>query len=858
MKNRIAIGLALVCMTSSWQAATADPCGMVPPVQMIERTAITRIGLQKTYISYHKGVETMVLRPGFRGKVDEFGMLIPFPSPPSLRKVDDNIFAHIAAAVDPPEITAYVMQRRKTLSRATRSAPSAGAVESLDDADLSFNAVKVVNREAVGMYDIAVLAAGSSTALSRWMDDEGFRYPKGMDDVVQDYVDSRWYFVAIKTKVGQKAGVNPRPGLRGVNSNLPAGATFDGHVQAMGFRFKSDRLIVPMRLSAFNPGELRNVVYILTDGPRRIEDIPKRYVQRQISGKELYNNITKPLPLRVIGGTYNELNQWQKKNLKTQRNPTPHNGKAKELFASDLLAVYSGRLANPVEQKEKDLLAIGERLGLRGPQLDQLHDQVLDKDRSKAENSALKHLRKMTMTVVDGDFDRDVLGRQNLTFARYRMPKHRNNKIKYNSTTFGPGRKMPGKLYKSANLDHESLFEWVADNLDEIVEDDEDDAQAASFWSGWTPAGLGLGVCFMLLAVGRRRRRASEHRGAPWLALVLGVSMGAAVINMGVAHSVPALSLNHLIADLGDSKKAEAAIRSIKTFGESAVDPLVDEIVDSQDMVRIGWSIVALAEIGGAKADKELLKLHQSAAQPMLVRTWAAAARIDMAKSPEDVMKLMPLTGTFPSLQRPVTERILATLGNAQGEQAAEAMLAISARMPQLQSQLASRIVQVGASALVGAMVKSKDQNVRRMAAAYLATVAGKQPKQVAKAVIDAYRFSANVNQPPWHGGALFVPGMVWNKKHARALVDNLVRWHLWADLNGDNASKQQIHNNLRSLSLARVAGYQSPGWGSASTQQWLSLWGRIIGKKAMRSLLSQQGATDKYRSVLSGLQQAR
>ena len=857
MLSRIMAGLALIGVATSWHLASADPCGMVPPVQIIERDAIKRVGLQKTFVSYHKGVETMVLRPGFSGKVDEFGMLIPFPSVPALRKVDDNIFAHIAAAVDPPEVHAYVIRNRyRNLKKASsRAMPGAVAETAAKDDDLSFNEVRVVKREAVGMYDVAVLEAGSSNALSVWMDDNGFRYPTGMDKTVQDYVDIRWVFVAIKTKVGQKDGVNPRPGMRKVNSKLPAGANFNGHVQAMGFRFKSDRLVVPMRLSAFNPGELRNVVYILTDGPRRIQDIPKRYVKRQISGKELFNNVTKPLPLRVVNGKYSELQAWQKQNLKTQRDPTRHNGKAKELFAADLLAVQSGRLANPVEEKEKDLLAIGERLGLRGHQLDQLHDQVLDKERKKAEKRALRRLQRMTLTVVDGDFERDLLARQNLTFARYRMPKHRNNKLKYDSVRFGPGQKMGGNLYRSASMDSIDTLEKVAQADDILSLPDAPAAPAvSSSWSRWTSVGLGAGVFLVLFSLIRRRR--SRPLNSSWLVLVLGVSFGAAVVSSSarLAHGVPATNLQQLIADLGDGDRAEAAVRQLKSFGTWAIDPLADEVADSQDMVKVGWAIVAIGEIGGDKATKVLTEIHQDGSKSMLVRTWAAAARIDMARTTEEVLALMPLSASFPSLQRPLTKRVLATVGQAKGPAAAEAMLSISARMPQLQAQLAQSILDLGAPALVATMAGSKDQNARRMAASYLASLGNQKPEAVANAVIEAYRFSPKAKDVPWAGGALFVPGIRWQQKTARALADQLLRWHLWADLNKKPQLQQQIHNNLRSVSLARVAGYGSPGWNNSATSQWLTVWGRVVGKKAMRSLLAQQNAVKQYQGVLNQL----
>ena len=108
----------------------------------------------------------------------------------------------------------------------------------------------VLKKEAVGMYEVAVLATGSADALKKWLDDHGFRYPDGMDKPCNEYVEQGWCFVAVKTKVGTKDGADPKPGARNVDTQLPPDAGFDGDVQAMGFRFKSEELVVPMRLSA--------------------------------------------------------------------------------------------------------------------------------------------------------------------------------------------------------------------------------------------------------------------------------------------------------------------------------------------------------------------------------------------------------------------------------------------------------------------------------------------------------------------------------------------------------------------------------------------------------------------------------
>mgnify|MGYP006116123677 CR=1 FL=1 len=143
----------------------ADPCGMVPPIYVGQPPVLARVGEQQTYVFYKDGIETFVIRPGFTGDVDTFGMLIPFPTPPAIRKVPDNIFSQVAAAVDPPEVVLYLYPPFAALK-----ARAGGVVT--QDAALNFSAprregVRVLRQEAVGMYQVAVLAAGSSAALKK-------------------------------------------------------------------------------------------------------------------------------------------------------------------------------------------------------------------------------------------------------------------------------------------------------------------------------------------------------------------------------------------------------------------------------------------------------------------------------------------------------------------------------------------------------------------------------------------------------------------------------------------------------------------------------------------------------------------
>ncbi len=69
----------------------------------------------------------------------------------------------------------------------------------------------------------------------------------------------------------------------------------------------------------------------------------------------------------------------------------------------------TGRLAHPFEEREKELLRISERLDLRGPDIDRLHGAALEEEREKTIRQALEDLKSMTLTVIDGEFPRELL-----------------------------------------------------------------------------------------------------------------------------------------------------------------------------------------------------------------------------------------------------------------------------------------------------------------------------------------------------------------------------------------------------------------------------------------------------------------
>ncbi|WP_372366557.1 DUF2330 domain-containing protein [Candidatus Uabimicrobium sp. HlEnr_7] len=404
----------------------ADPCGMVTSGPGIER-----MGIQRTYVFYKNKIESIVLRPGFSGKLNDFGMIIPFPSPPAIRKVEDDVFSHIAAALDPPE---YRIFPSMPLERYIPSILSnlIPALSQVSEKGRSSNYINVLSEEGIGMYQVAVLEAGSAKALRNWMEQNNYKYPKGMDNTCNEYIGMKWCFVVVKARIGAKGNIDPQPGMNQAQFGLQSGQSFFGYMQGMAFRFYSEEMIVPMRLSTFNSSfskrrvqddgkSVENIVYALTDVAVKIDCLDSGYVVRQISGEKLLKNVTEKIPLRIMKGSLYDCrsrayNTWKQTDIRSV------NGIARKLFALDVLAAKRNTLILDKEQKEKERQK-------QNPEYT-INDEDIVKE-------GLEEIHNMTMSVISGYFPRDILVQTNLRFNPYSMPEELNNQQKFNLLTDG-------------------------------------------------------------------------------------------------------------------------------------------------------------------------------------------------------------------------------------------------------------------------------------------------------------------------------------------------------------------------------------------------------------------------------------
>lgn len=261
--------------------ALAD--GMVmPPYDYTVREAE-----QKAVIFYKNGQEDLILSITFEGDASDFGWIVPIPEKPEIDKAPDEIFKNLGELTKP---------KKKLIEKIGDWLVGGGYLASptLDGGPMSLKggeeepAVQVIDTKQVGIYDTATLKADNAEVLYEWLDEHKYQIPKHGEDILDEYIEKDWYFVAMKISGDY------------LTSKI-SGDLGKGHATPIKFSFKSNEIIYPLKISSItsekeiNYINLRSVLFDVLD-----EDIcdEKEYNDSILSGlslesftKEDYENL---------------------------------------------------------------------------------------------------------------------------------------------------------------------------------------------------------------------------------------------------------------------------------------------------------------------------------------------------------------------------------------------------------------------------------------------------------------------------------------------------------------------------------------------------------------------------------------
>jgi len=201
---------------------------------------------QKAVILYGDSTEHLVLSVSFEGDAEDFAWVIPLPDKPEIAVTDAELFWELS------DFTAIEVPPSLGLGCLPFGPMAKGDLEGVD----------VIEEQVVGPYATAILSATNATALVDWLNANGYIFPEDGEEIVSEYVEKEWYFVATKINaVEQGTGY----------------ALAEGAIEPIVLSFASDEIVYPLRitsLSATNAAPPEVLLYVFADQAMVPEQYP--------------------------------------------------------------------------------------------------------------------------------------------------------------------------------------------------------------------------------------------------------------------------------------------------------------------------------------------------------------------------------------------------------------------------------------------------------------------------------------------------------------------------------------------------------------------------------------------------------
>lgn len=235
------------------------------PGREIAQSGVSSPHQKAVIIQPDPATEILLLQTTYQGPAAEFAWVIPVPGLPAeedVFRVGEGIIPWILDETAPQVHSQITVQKTAGLDALgygvagmtvdDAMAPPPGGMEGIADA------VTVHARMEVGDYDAAVLSSRRADALTTWLRENGYHIPDGSDDVVAHYVGKGWYFVALK-----------------VLPKLAADHPVMTDMHPIGIRFRTDRLVFPLRISRLSaPPNTAIALVMLAGGPIQCDQLP--------------------------------------------------------------------------------------------------------------------------------------------------------------------------------------------------------------------------------------------------------------------------------------------------------------------------------------------------------------------------------------------------------------------------------------------------------------------------------------------------------------------------------------------------------------------------------------------------------
>jgi len=229
----------------------------------------------RSIIIYDREAQKVGLVPqiSFRGRPQDFCIVVPTPSVPKLNTVSQEVF------YDAELLTSPIQRERGTGCFFSRDLIG-GAEEKEEPA----SRVEIINEQSIGGFSTVTLSAADPDALIKWLQENKYNYSVQDKDVIDYYTQRGWVFTVMKIDT---ASMPTTTDYYRYNNN------------PVLFRYSASSLIYPIRLASINSGDKTDIVtYVLSNSKMTFPGARVEYANR-IDDREL-KEINKQYP--AFGG----------------------------------------------------------------------------------------------------------------------------------------------------------------------------------------------------------------------------------------------------------------------------------------------------------------------------------------------------------------------------------------------------------------------------------------------------------------------------------------------------------------------------------------------------------------------------
>jgi len=213
----------------------------------------------KVVMARSEGRTVLTMANDYQGDLEEFAIVIPVPEVLQEGQINvgenriiDHIDAYTAPRLveyfDPPQCEQPMMYKAMRAEMADSAMVMSGTGA---PAPASAFGVKIEAEYTVGEYDIVILSAEQSDGLQAYLNQEGYKMPKGAEQVLGSYIKQDMKFFLAKVNLEEQA---------------KTGFTY---LRPLQVAYESEKFMLPIRLGTLNAkGDQDLILFTLTQNGR--------------------------------------------------------------------------------------------------------------------------------------------------------------------------------------------------------------------------------------------------------------------------------------------------------------------------------------------------------------------------------------------------------------------------------------------------------------------------------------------------------------------------------------------------------------------------------------------------------------